>query len=284
MVSVIIPTYNRAKLLKKAIASVLAGSYKDIEIIVVDNGSVDNTKEVVDSFEGVQYLKIPNSGGAATPKNVGIKKARGEYIATLDDDDIWFKNKLEKQMQYFEKNKDVSVVGCNYLINNSTEYKIPEYQDVFKRILVVDDMGTGSAMVYKSTVFSKVGLFDENLKSGQDKEMRIRLAKAGFLFGFVREPLLSYSADRNDNISAKGLDISEREKDWEYIYNKYREDYTTELYRQKLRYDGTRYMLLGYPLSARKCFKESGYWFLFLLSFFGFGFYRLLAKMKLWLK
>ena len=282
MISVIIPTYNRAKLLQRAMKSVLNQTFQDFELIVVDVGSTDNTKKVVSEYEEVKYVYQENSGGAAKPKNTGIKIAQGEYIAILDDDDEWLPTKLEKQVKFLEENPEIDVVGCNYLINGGKEYKIPNYKDVLKRILVTDDMGPGSIMMYRKKVFDEVGGFDENLKSGQDKEMRIRLASKGYKFRFIRKPLVVYNTGHN-NISTD-LDINKREKDWEYIYNKYKKYYSKELYLKKLRYDGTRYMMLGLPKRARKCFLRSNNYSLFLISFLGASFYRFLTKVKLWLK
>lgn len=291
-VSVIIPTYNRADFLKRAIESVLNQTFQDFELIIVDDGSFDKTKEVVDSFNSdkIKYIYQENSGGAAKPKNTGIRMAQGEYIAILDSDDQWLREKLEKQMIFFKKHSEIKVVGCNFLINGRKEYRIPKYRDLLKRILIADDMGPGSIMIYKREVFNKLGLFDENLKSGQDKEMRIRLAQE-YKFGFVREPLVNYYTG-HDNISSLGLSIEEREKDWQYIFNKYKKYYNNKLYSDKLRYDGTRYMLLGLSAKARKSFLLSiqkdplntkSYFYL-VLSLFGVSFYNKLAKIKLWLK
>lgn len=295
-VSVIIPTYNREKFLKRAIESVLDQTFQDFELIVIDDGSNDNTKKIVQKFQNqdnrIKYLWQENSEGAARPKNTGIKMAQGKYIAILDDDDEWFPTKLEKQVQFLEKHPEINIVGCNYLINGKKEYKIPKQKDVFKEILIADNIGPGSIMVYNKEVFNKVGLFDENLKSGQDKEMRIRLAQE-YKFGFIQEPLVNYWVG-HDNISSAGLDISEREKDWQYIFNKYRQYYEKDnkLYSEKLRYDGTRYMLLGSLAKARKSFIFSikknplnikSFLYLF-LSLFGTSCYNKFAKIKLWIK
>lgn len=281
-VSVIISTYNRARLLKRAIESVLNQTFQDFELIVVDDGSIDSTKKVVTGYKEVKYVYQENSGGAAKPKNTGIKMAQGRYIAILDDDDEWLPSKLEKQVRFLEEHSEIDVVGCNILINGKTKYKIPKYKNLFERMLVTDDMGTGSALVYKKEIFDGVGGFDENLKSGQDKEMRIRLARE-YKFGFVDGYLVNYYLG-HDNISSSGLNIEKREKDWEYIYNKYKKYYTNKLYKEKLRYDGTRYMLLGLPQKARKCFWQSKNYLYFFISLFGVSFYKMLAKIKLWLK
>jgi len=293
-VSVIIPTYNRDAVLKRAIKSVLSQTFQDFELIIVDDGSTDETKEVVNSFRSgkIKYFYQKNSGGAAKPKNTGIKMAQGEHIAILDSDDEWLPEKLEKQIGFFEEHPEISVLACNFLINGKKEYKIPKYKNLFKRMLVTDDMGPGSIMIYQREVFDKVGLFDENLRSGQDKEMRIRLARE-YKFGFIDECLVNYHLGHN-NISSSGLSIKKREKDWDYIFNKYKKYYQEDkkLYSDKLRYDGTRYALLGLVGKARKSFLSSikknplnikSYLYL-ILSLFGVSFYNNLAKIKLWLK
>lgn len=289
MISVIITTYNREKLLKRAIESVLKQTFQDFELIVVDDGSTDNTKKVVSGYKEVKYVYQENSGGAARPKNTGIKMAQGKYIAILDSDDEWLPTKLEKQRELLESS-NFDVVGCNILVDGKVKYRIPKYRNLFERMLVTDDMGTGSALIYKKEVFDKVGLFDENLKSGQDKEMRIRLARE-YRFGFIDEYLVNYHLG-SDNISNLGLNIEEREKDWEYIFKKYEKYYTGRLLSEKLRYDGTRYMLLGLGAKGRKAFlssivqnpfglKNKLYFF---VSWFGVNVYKYLANIKLWLR
>ncbi len=104
-VSVIIPTYNRANLVSRAIKSVLNQTYQDFEIIVVDDCSEDNTEEIVKSFNDsrIRYIKHKKNKGGSAARNTGIKRARGKYIAFLDDDDEWLPSKLEKQIMLFEK-------------------------------------------------------------------------------------------------------------------------------------------------------------------------------------
>ena len=104
-VSVVIPTYNRAELLKRAIESVLGQTYQDFELIVVDDASMDNTEEMMKDFsdERIRYIRLKqNSGTSAVPRNTGIKSAKGEYIACHDDDSEWLPQKLEKQVKAFE--------------------------------------------------------------------------------------------------------------------------------------------------------------------------------------
>lgn len=297
-VSVIIPTYNRADLLPRAIGSVLNQTFRDFELIVVDDGSTDNTKEVVKEFqkkdERVRYIWRENSSGAAKPKNEGIKNSKGDYIAILDSDDKWLPGKLQKQLELFENssNPRVGFVSCHALVideksGKKLEYKIPRYKNVLKNILTQDYMGSGSGMVYKKSVFDNAGLFDENLKTGQDWEIRIRLAQK-YDFDFVPRPLFKYYI-HSENIS--GLtNIKIKERDLEYIFNKYKKYYekNPKIYSAKLRYDGTRYILAQQLKKGRKSFLRSirlnplnlKSYVYFLCSLFGPNFYCRLTRTK----
>ena len=113
-ISVIIPTYNRAHLIGKAVKSVLSQTYQDFEIIVVDDGSTDNTEEIVKSFTDykIYYICHKHNRGASAARNTGIKASRGEYIAFLDSHDEWLPEKLDKQIKTF--NSESSEVGVVY--------------------------------------------------------------------------------------------------------------------------------------------------------------------------
>jgi glycosyltransferase involved in cell wall biosynthesis len=119
LVSVIIPTYNRANYLKLTIGSIMNQSFLDFESNVVDDGSPNDEAQLVcKNFEKVAYYKMKNSGGPAKPRNFGIQKAKGKYIAFVDDDDIWLPTKLEKQVAILEQNQDFGLVhGCCEIID-----------------------------------------------------------------------------------------------------------------------------------------------------------------------
>ena len=117
LVSVIIPTYNRATLLKDALASVLNQTFTDYEVIVVDDGSTDNTEDIVQSFPDISYFKQQNLGPAVA-RNIGLKKARGSYIAYLDSDDVWDNAYLENSLTFLEQNLDVGFIFSNLRIVN----------------------------------------------------------------------------------------------------------------------------------------------------------------------
>src|SRR3990170_2838516 len=115
-VSVIIPTYNREKYIVETLQSVFAQTFTDYEVIVIDDGSTDNTADVLRPYlDRIVYIRKPN-GGQGSARNVGIKVAKGEYIAFLDSDDLWMPEKLELQVKYLDNNKDAGLVFTDYLV------------------------------------------------------------------------------------------------------------------------------------------------------------------------
>ncbi len=166
-VSVIIPTYNRADLLPRAIDSVLNQTYRDLELIIVDDGSTDNTKEIVEKYqkkdERIKYLWEENSGGPARPYNLALKQCQGEFIAFLDSDDVWLPEKLERQINFIEKNR---IMGCMCLV---FEYNI----DTHKLVGVCSP--TLSDFLAKRELMNHIFPLNEDLKGIADREIYIRI-------------------------------------------------------------------------------------------------------------
>ena len=208
-VSVILPTYNRARLLGKAVRSVLNQTYKDLEVIVVDDCSTDNTKEVVKSLDDERIIYIQNmkNRGAASARNTGIEVANGKYIAFQDSDDLWLRDKLEKQICAFEEStpKTGVVYTGFWRIDNHGKTYIPskwiskKEGDIHKVLLEGNFVG-GVTAVTRKTCLEKVGMFDERLPRFQDWELFLRLSKF-YLFKYINEPLL-LSYQSRDSISA----------------------------------------------------------------------------------
>ena len=197
LVSVIIPTYNRAKLLSRAINSVLNQTYKNVEIIVVDDGSTDNTEEVLKSFndEKIKYIRHEKNKGASAARNTGIKVARGEYIAFLDDDDEWLKDKLKKQVETI-KNLPSDVWGgiyCGFFYVTDKKVMMVEATkkgDLKKAILNKEvDIGASSTLLFSIDAIKEIGLFDESFERHQDWEYLIRFFRKYKLFS-LRDPLV----------------------------------------------------------------------------------------------
>lgn len=173
LVSVIIPVYNGEQFLAQAIESVLDQSYKEIEIIVVDDGSTDNTAQIANSFqENIRYTYQSNSGPSAA-RNHGIKIAKGEAIAFLDIDDMWSQDKLEIHASYLAANPSVDIVQgliqqitiSEEQLKNQASFEIASQPYQF--------INLGSAM-YRKLVFDKIGLLDETLKYAEDFDWFLR--------------------------------------------------------------------------------------------------------------
>jgi len=197
LVSVILPTYNRASLLPRAIKSVLDQTYKNFELIIVDDNSTDNTKKIVNDFkdERIKYIWHKENKGAAASRNTGIKMAKGEYIAFQDSDDEWFPEKLDKQIKVFESlSLQYAVIysGFWYIRGGQKKYLpssgiLSKEGDIFK-VLLNGNFITTQVVLCRKECFKKVGLFDEKLPRLQDWELWIRISKK-YLFQYINEPL-----------------------------------------------------------------------------------------------
>ncbi len=205
IVSVILPTYNRAHLIARAIRSVLDQTYHDFELIVVDDASMDNTKEVIMGFNDprIRYIRHELNRGGSAARNTGINAAHGEYIAFQDSDDEWLPEKLEKQMRIFEKaSTQVGVVYTGfYLIKDDSRMYMPGQNIKIKKGNLHEELLNGNfvaadAVVIRKECFEKVGVFDESLPRLQDWELFIRISKY-YIFDCIDEPLLNafYSQD-----------------------------------------------------------------------------------------
>jgi glycosyltransferase involved in cell wall biosynthesis len=196
-VSVIIPTYNRAHLIGRAVKSVLDQTYQNFELIVDDDGSSDGTERVIRDFhdERIVYIRHKENRGAPAARNAGIKAARGNYIAFLDDDDEWLPEKLEKQMNIFAVSPDAGVVYSGFWKwehnrNVYIPYKWVSQKEgyIHEELLKGNFVGTPTAVVKKECLL-KAGLFDEELPCLQDWELWIRISKH-CTFMYVDEPLI----------------------------------------------------------------------------------------------
>lgn len=200
-VSVIIPTYNREHIVLNAIQSVIDQTFKDFEIIVVDDGSKDRAEETVKNKYGdkIHYFYQMNKGVPAA-RNQGIKIARGEYIAFLDDDDIWLPEKLRHQVTLLDSYLNVGLVYTNYYKVQSGKKSANTYFDIFRpyrgrvlRELYKKNNICPSSVVLRKKCIDKVGLFDESLSQAEDYDLWLRLA-VHYDFDFIEKPLVLYDA------------------------------------------------------------------------------------------
>lgn len=207
LVSAIITTHNRSALLKRAIDSILSQTYNNIECIVVDDNSADNTKELCLSYSNLKYIYIPEneSRGGNYARNLGVKHSCGSYIAFLDDDDYWLPEKIEKQIHLIN-NSVANVIYCG----RTNEIVTGESSVFFEKTVLSKDFSgnlktkiftgiptTTSALLIDRKSLFDVGLFDESIFFWQEYDLMIRLAQISE-FAYVDEPLLVYRIDKND--------------------------------------------------------------------------------------
>ena len=262
-ISVIMATYNRASLISRAIESILDQTFQDFELIIVDDGSSDNTKEVIAGFMQkdlrVKYFKNKKNLGLPKTRNEGIKVSRGKYIGLLDDDDEWLPDKLEKQINKFQSTPEtIGLIYCGlaYISQSGKTSKtiIPRLKgNLFQDILKENFFGSSTPLI-KKECFEKSGLFDGTFSNGEDWDMWIRISK-NYEIDYVPEALTLYyvhgnqmSANFPDTI--KGFDKI-LEKHGANI-RKHPSIYSAHLFRL-----GIFHCLNGNFKCGQKCFSKS---------------------------
>ncbi len=189
-ISAIIPTFNRAKLLIESINSIKQQTYKVNEIIIVDDGSTDNTQEILKNIKDIRIIKTKNLG-VSHARNIGIKNAKNKWIAFLDSDDLWLENKIENQVIFHEHNPDIlfSHTGENWLRNGKT-IKYPSSLtkpsgECFLQNISTCKIAVSSIILHKS-IFMDIGFFDENLKVCEDYDLWLRISHK-YNIGLIEE-------------------------------------------------------------------------------------------------
>ena len=214
-VSVIIPSYNRARYLNQTVDSVLQQTYRNFGLMVVDDGSTDSSLDIAQSYgDALTVLQHPGSTnrGQSASINLGLSAADGEYIAILDSDDYWMLDKLDKQVAILESDRDVGLVYGNALMVDAdgnemyrryekthTELGKPE------NVLLDCYLSIPSNSLVRHSVFDCVGGFDESLRAAQDHDMAIRLAEVT-RFAYIDQLMFCYRRHA-ESISAKGATL-----------------------------------------------------------------------------
>jgi glycosyltransferase involved in cell wall biosynthesis len=211
LVSVILPTYNRGWILTEAIDSVLAQDYKEYELIVVDDGSTDNTREILDTYgQNIIVLRQTNKGVSAA-RNRGIAEAGGQLIAFLDSDDLWLPRKLSRQVDFFNLNPDAVInqteeiwIRNGVRVNPKDRHRKPS-GIIFERSLGLCLVSPSAVMIQK-TLFDAIGVFDENLPACEDYDLWLRIS-CRYPVDLIDTPLIIKRGGHGDQLSrAAGLD------------------------------------------------------------------------------
>lgn len=270
LVSVVITTYKRSvKYVKEAIDSVASQTYHPIEIILVDDNGINSEyanelTELCNKYENVRYLPNVKNSGAQVSRNNGIFASKGNFVAFLDDDDIWREDKIEKQMAYFS-DKDVGMVYCDGYsfedgnINNTSVFREASiYSKPISHELELfnDYIGSTSQALIKKECFSKVGLFDTDMPARQDYEMWLRISRHYKIVGSP-EKLLFYRVHPGDRISTN---LDKCFNSYKLVLDKHKNEYN------KNRYAKSKIILRLFDTSVR------GKWFGRALFYFTYAF------------
>jgi len=211
LISVIIPTYNRGWIIKEAIDSVLSQDYRDFELIIVDDGSTDNTLEILNAYQDDITVLRQNNYGVSAARNWGITAASGRFIAFLDSDDLWLPQKLFRQVEFFNKNPDAQIcqteetwIRKGVRVNPKKRHK-KLWGMIFEQSLALCLVSPSAVMIRRS-LFDEVGVFDEKLPVCEDYDLWLRIS-CRFPVYLVDTPLIIKRGGHDDQLSASsGLD------------------------------------------------------------------------------
>jgi glycosyltransferase involved in cell wall biosynthesis len=210
-VSVILPTYNRAWILKEAIDSVLAQDFKDFELIVVDDGSTDDTGQILDSYDQDLMVLHQSNRGVSAARNRGIDAAAGRLIAFLDSDDLWLPRKLTTQVNFFNSNPAAVINQTEEIwIRNGIRVNPRTRHHKFSGMIFEKSLAlclvSPSAVMMKRSLFEEVGLFDEDLPACEDYDLWLRISWR-YPVDLIETPLIIKRGGHADQLSkAPGLD------------------------------------------------------------------------------
>ena len=214
LVSVIIPTYNRKRLVCRAAKSVLAQTHDNLECIVVDDCSTDGTLDALTELshqdQRLRVISHLENRHASAARNTGISASQGDLIAFLDDDDTWLPEKLEKQIKCLSQaSSKVGMVYCWFDIYRDQEIigtRRPQLRgNIFDQLLISQPLGNASTLLVRREVIDKIGGFDENLPRGNDGDF-IRRVGQYYAIEVVPEVLVHYFVDHDGNPRITGID------------------------------------------------------------------------------
>ena len=223
LVSIVIPTYNHAKFISKALKSVIDQTYKNWEAIIIDNESVDETYKLINNFNDsrIKYFKIFNDGVIAKSRNLGIKEAKGDWVAFLDSDDWWTKDKLEVCFSKITKDVDFIYHAHEY-VNKSKSFfkkkiikgrqlKKPILNDLLIGTITKGSQISNSSVIVRKNILIKIGGLNENkiLVGSDDYDTWLRIAQITDQFLYINKKLSFYLV-HNANTSSKDMSIPQR--------------------------------------------------------------------------
>lgn len=226
LVSAVVITYKRPDRLKRAIETIINQTYKNLEIIVVDGANSPDNKAVVETFDDKRVIYTPvedwavnmySQYGMQHARNVGCKKATGQYIAMLDDDDSWHPEKTAKQLEYFDDN--IALVICyNKIISGKTEViDTSKLEPTFADLLKSFNLSSTSTFIMRKDVLEKVGYWNEKLRGMHEYDIALKMTKLGYRIVTVPEPLMIRERISNTDAKYYYIKIAEVIDFWHYF-------------------------------------------------------------------
>ncbi len=263
LVSIIIPSWNTARYVREAVDSALAQIYPNCEIIVVDDGSTDDTKAVLEPYinaKKITYIYQANAG-LSSARNTGIKASKGEFIALLDSDDVFLPEKIAEQIAYLTAHPSCDVSYCNlyhFWDGESTllrlNYEYYSGEEVLPHLLAMNFIAPLSVVLRRS-VIERFGMFDENLKRSEDLEFWLRLAHGGARFEFLSKRLAKLRMRKTANLQGVESQPKVKETMLEVLERLNAKMTPEERMRVDMRRQRRRYRLnlgLAYLMNARR--------------------------------
>ncbi|MFD0749634.1 glycosyltransferase family 2 protein [Mucilaginibacter calamicampi] len=262
--SVIIPTYNRAEQIRNNLDHLANQTFKNFEVWVCDDGSEDDTKNIVDSYKeslDINYLWFENWGGPARPRNEGIKRCTGKWICFLDSDDWWYPEKLEQVSKYVDS-YDLIYHQLDIISTKNTGKKVSEplQENVLTDLLVNGNRLANSSVCVKKSILDAVGQLseDKDLIAMEDYDLWIRVASITKQFKFIEQSLGAYNWGDGSNISHISLERIRKEQ---IIFNKHilllNDDDQKEAKRILDYKIGRYYSVLGMYAESVSCLKNA---------------------------
>lgn len=272
LVSVVITTHKRPKIISRAIRSVFNQSYKNFEVIIVDDNPIDciekdETQIIVNNFltqANIRYIDLQGNFGYGLARNVGMRESQGKYIAFLDDDDEWLPHKLAKQVKHIQEDSSIGMVYCrsvnlkeNGEIYKSSKRKLPSGY-IFEQILAQDIIGATSKVLVRKSCIDLIGPLNELTPTRADHDFFLRIAQK-YKIGLVDEVLVNFYIEGN----RLSRDFEKKLAGWKFFFESWEEDlkqYPKAMKSQKFKYNyeiGKILFLKGETKKSKQFFKEA---------------------------
>ncbi len=261
--SIILTTYNRVELLKRAIDSVLQQTFTDFELIIVDDCSTDSTQFQINSYidPRIRYFRNSMNSGVSVSRNVGISQAKGTYLAFLDDDDEYFPHFLETVFHAFQRDQYLDFLWTSYQKNITSLNKISSHiWQPFKDLTFLTQLSFSFGVAIKKRCFNSIGYFDENLKTNEDLDIFFRLVQHHFQGNSLPNILIKIHQHALPSLS-RSPNWESRFNDAYYFVQKHQTFLSQHPVLEKHYYD----MLIGLSYRAR-FYSEARYFILYLLK------------------